>query len=66
MFGPNHILETMRWDGGRSPSHENVCRKTKKLCASLKIYEMERTFSKFVKNIVSKCLRANKMVGYSV
>ena len=66
MSGPNHILEMLRWDGRRSPSHENVCCKTKKLCASLKIYEMERTFSKLVKNIISKCLRANKMVGYLV
>ena len=26
MFGPNHILVTWRWDDGRSPGHENVCR----------------------------------------
>ena len=26
MFGPNHILVTLRWDGGRSPGHENVSR----------------------------------------
>ena len=26
MFGPNHILVTLRWDDGRSPSHDNVCR----------------------------------------
>ena len=26
MFAPNHILVTMRWDGERSPGHENVCR----------------------------------------
>ena len=26
MFGPNHILVTLRWDDGRFPGHENVCR----------------------------------------
>ena len=26
MFRPNHILLTLRWDDGRSPGHENVCR----------------------------------------
>ena len=26
MFGPNHILVTLRWDEGRSPGQENVCR----------------------------------------
>ena len=26
MFGPNHILVTLRWDDGCSPSHDNVCR----------------------------------------
>ena len=25
MFGPNHILVTLRWDDGRSPGHENIC-----------------------------------------
>ena len=25
MFGPNHILVTLRWDDGLSPGHENVC-----------------------------------------
>ena len=24
MFGPNHILVTLSWDDGLSPSHENV------------------------------------------
>ena len=24
MFGPNHILATLRWDDGRSPGHENA------------------------------------------
>ena len=27
MFGPNHILVTLRWDVGRSLGHENVCRR---------------------------------------
>ena len=26
MFGPNHILVTLRWEDGRSPGHENACR----------------------------------------
>ena len=26
MFGPNHILVTLRWDGGRSPGHKYVYR----------------------------------------
>ena len=26
MFGPNHILVTLRCDDGRYPAHENVCR----------------------------------------
>ena len=25
MFGPNHILITLRWNDRRSPGHENVC-----------------------------------------
>ena len=25
IFGPNHILVTLIWDDGRSPSHEDVC-----------------------------------------
>ena len=25
IFGQNHILVTLRWNGGRSPGHENVC-----------------------------------------
>ena len=25
MFGPNHILITLRWDNGRSPGHKNFC-----------------------------------------
>ena len=25
MFGPNHILLTLRWDDGHSRSHENAC-----------------------------------------
>ena len=24
MFGPNYILETLKWDDGRSPGHKNV------------------------------------------
>ena len=24
MFGPNHILVTLRWDDGRSSGHKNV------------------------------------------
>ena len=27
IFGPNHILVTLRWDDGRSAGHENVCRR---------------------------------------
>ena len=26
MFGPNHILVTLRWDDGRCPGQENICR----------------------------------------
>ena len=26
MFGPSHNLVTLRWDDGRSPTHENDCR----------------------------------------
>ena len=26
MFGPNHILVTLRWRDGRSPGQENVSR----------------------------------------
>ena len=26
MFGRNHTLVTLRWDNGRYPGHENVCR----------------------------------------
>ena len=26
MFGPNHILVTLRCDDGHFPGHENVCR----------------------------------------
>ena len=26
VIGPNHILVTLMWDDGRSPSHENACR----------------------------------------
>ena len=63
MFGPNHILVTLRWDDGRSPSHKNVWNlrwlllkyiqintesvKTKKLCVSWKIFEIEFKSSKF-------------------
>ena len=25
IFGPNHILVTLRWNDGRSADHENVC-----------------------------------------
>ena len=25
IFGPNHILMTLRWDERRSPGYENVC-----------------------------------------
>ena len=25
IFGPNHILVTLRWDNGRSAGHENAC-----------------------------------------
>ena len=32
MFGPNHVLVTLRWDGGRPPGHENVCRWFLKKC----------------------------------
>ena len=27
IFGPNHILVTLRWDDGRSAGHESVCRR---------------------------------------
>ena len=27
IFGPNHILVTLRWDDGRSAGHENVSRR---------------------------------------
>ena len=26
MFGPNHILVTLRWDDGRCLGHKNACR----------------------------------------
>ena len=26
IFNVNHILVTLRWEEGRSPSHKNVCR----------------------------------------
>ena len=41
MFGPNHILLSMRWNDGRSPGHEKVCRwflyKYKQLLAPSKL-----------------------------
>ena len=73
MFGPNHIFVALRWDGGRFLGHENVFRwflnsykiitgsvKTKKSLVSWKMLEMEFKFSKLVKSIVFRCLRANK------
>ena len=26
MLGPKHMLITLKWDRGRSPGHENICR----------------------------------------
>ena len=39
--------------------------KTKKSCVSWKMFEMEFKFSKLVKIIVPRCLRAKKTVGFS-
>ena len=25
MFGPNHVLVTLRWDDGSSPGHKDAC-----------------------------------------
>ena len=38
---------------------------TKKSCVSWKMYEMKFKFSKWIKSIVFRCLRANKTVGCS-
>ena len=61
MFGPNHILVTLRWDGGPSPGNKE----TKKSCFSWEMFKMEYKFKKLVKIIVFRCLRANKTVGCS-
>ena len=72
MFGTNHFLVTLRWDEGRFPGHRNVCRqiingsvKTKKSCASRNVFEIGFKFSKLVKGIMFRCLRATKTVGSS-
>ena len=51
MFGPNHILVTLRSDDGRSPV--------------TKMFKMEFKFSKLVKSIVFRRLRDNQTVRCS-
>ena len=73
MFVPNHILVTLMCHDGPLPGHEIVCRwllnRYKQLLGPLKlrncVFEMEFEFSKLVKVIVFRCLRANTTVGCS-
>ena len=81
MFGPNHILVTLRWDDERSPGHGNVCRWFLNICKPgitllgpsklrnhfflEKCSKMNLNFQIWSKLLYFRCDRANKMVGWS-